>query len=104
MKCVAGEPASSRHLSGGALGGHRIEGIGPGFIPKIMRMDLVDEIISITDEDAYKTARELAKTEGVFGGISSGANTFTALQVAKRLGRGPRAVPVIVNSGRIYIA
>ena len=104
VKCVAGEPASSRHLSGGALGGHRIEGIGPGFIPKIMRMDLVDEIISITDEDAYKTARELAKTEGVFGGISSGANTFAALQVAKRLGPGHKVVTVIVDSGLRYLA
>jgi len=53
VKCVAIEPASSRHLSGGAVGGHRIEGIGPGFIPKIMRMDLVDEIIAVSDEDAY---------------------------------------------------
>ena len=104
VKCVAGEPASSRHLSGGALGGHRIEGIGPGFIPKIMRMDLVDEIISITDEDAYKTARELAKTEGVFGGISSGANTFAALQVARQLGPGHKVVTVIVDSGLRYLA
>src|SRR5437879_1640176 len=104
VKCVAGEPASSRHLSGGALGGHRIEGIGPGFIPKIMRMDLVDEIISITDEDAYKTARELAKTEGVFGGISSGANTFAALQIARQLGPGHKVVTVIVDSGLRYLA
>ena len=67
-------------------------------------MDLVDEIISITDEDAYKTARELARTEGVFGGISSGANTFAALQVAKRLGPGHKVVTVIVDSGLRYLA
>ncbi len=103
VKCVAAEPASSRHLSGGAVGGHRIEGIGPGFIPKIMRMDIVDEIISVSDEDAYKTARELAKTEGVFGGISSGANTFAALQVARKLGPGHRVVTVIVDSGLRYL-
>ena len=104
VKCIAIEPASSRHLSGGAVGGHRIEGIGTGFIPKIMRMDLVDEIKSVSDEDAYKTARELAKTEGVFGGISSGANTFAALQVAKQLGPGHRVVTVIVDSGLKYLA
>lgn len=82
VKCVAVEPASSRHLSKGTLGGHRIEGIGPGFIPKIMRMDLVDRIIPVSDEDAYSTARQLGKTEGVFGGSSSGANVFAALQLA----------------------
>lgn len=103
VKCVAVEPASSQHLSRGVVGGHRIEGIGPGFIPKIMRMDLVDEIISVTDKDAYNTARELAKTEGVFGGISSGANTFAALQVARRLGPGHRIVTVIVDSGLKYL-
>jgi len=103
VKCVAVEPASSRHLSGGALGGHRIEGIGPGFIPKIMRMDLVDRIISVSDEEAYATAREMARTEGVFGGISSGANVFAALQLAKELGSGHRVVTVIVDSGLRYL-
>jgi cysteine synthase A len=103
VKCVAVEPASSRHLSGGVLGGHRIEGIGPGFIPKIMRMDLVDRIISVSDEDAYATAREMARTEGMFGGISSGANVFAALQLAKELGQGHRVVTVIVDSGLRYL-
>ena len=101
-KCVAVEPASSRNLSGGALGGHRIEGIGAGFIPKIMRMDLVDGIKSVSDEEAYATAREMARTEGVFGGISSGANVFAALQLAKDLGPGHRVVTVIVDSGLRY--
>ena len=103
VKCVAVEPAASRNLSGGALGGHRIEGIGPGFIPKIMRMDLVDRIISVSDEEAYATAREMARTEGVFGGISSGANVFASLQLAKELGRGHRVVTVIVDSGLRYL-
>jgi cysteine synthase A len=103
VKCVAVEPAASRNLSGGALGGHRIEGIGPGFIPKIMRMDLVDRIISVSDEEAYATAREMAKTEGVFGGISSGANVFAALKLAKELGSGHRVVTVIVDSGLRYL-
>jgi cysteine synthase A len=104
VKCIAVEPASSRHLSGGLTGGHRIEGIGPGFIPKIMRMDLVDEVVSVTNEDAYKTARELARTEGIFGGISSGANVFAALQLARKLGPGHKVVTIIVDSGLKYVA
>jgi cysteine synthase A len=103
VKCVAVEPASSRHLSGGPLGGHRIEGTGPGFIPKVMRMDLVDRIVSVSDEEAHATAREMAKKEGVFGGISSGANVFAALQVAKELGPGHRVVTVVVDSGLRYL-
>lgn len=103
VRCVAVEPAASRHLSGGPLGGHRIEGIGPGFVPKIMRMDLVDEIIAVSNEDAYRTAQDLASVEGVFGGISSGANVFASLQVAKRLGPGRRVVTVIVDSGLKYL-
>ena len=103
VNCVAVEPATSRNLSGGTLGGHRIEGIGVGFIPKIMRMDLVDEIVAVTDEDAYETARNLAKIEGIFGGISSGANVFAALKIAKNLGKGHRVVTVIVDSGLNYL-
>ncbi len=103
IRCVAVEPAASRNLSGGPLGGHRIEGIGPGFIPKNMRMDLVDEIVSVSDQDAYETARKLAKVEGVFGGISSGANVFAALKIAKNLGQGRRVVTVIVDSGLKYL-
>jgi cysteine synthase A len=103
VNCVAVEPATSRNLSGGTLGGHRIEGIGVGFIPKIMRMDLVDEIVAVTDEDAYETARNLAKIEGIFGGISSGANVFAALKIAKDLGKGHRVVTVIVDSGLNYL-
>ena len=102
-KCVAVEPASSRHLSSGPLGGHRIEGIGPGFIPKIMRMDLVDEIISVNNEDAYRVAHELARTEGIFGGISTGANIFAALEIARKLGPGRRVVTIIVDSGLRYL-
>jgi cysteine synthase A len=66
-------------------------------------MDLVDEIIAVTDEDAYKTAQELARMEGVFGGMSSGANVFAALQVAKRLGPDRKVVTVIVDSGLKYL-
>ena len=69
-----------------------------------MRMDLVGEIISVTNEDAYNTARELARKEGVFAGISSGANLFAALQVARKLGPGHRVVTVVVDSGLRYLA
>jgi cysteine synthase A len=100
---VAVEPASSRNLSGGPLGGHRIEGIGAGFIPKIMRMDLVDEITAVSDDEAYATAREMTRTEGVFGGISSGANVFAALKLAKDLGPGHKVVTVVVDSGLRYL-
>ena len=103
IKCVAVEPAASRNLSGGPLGGHRIEGIGSGFIPKNMRMDLVDEIVAVSDQDAYETARKLATVEGIFGGISSGANVFAALKIAKNLGQGRRVVTVIVDSGLKYL-
>ncbi len=103
IKCVAVEPASSRHLSRGPLGGHRIEGIGPGFITKIMRMDLVDDIIAVSDEQAYATARDLARTEGLFAGISSGANVVAALRVAQELGPNHRVVTVAMDSGLKYL-
>lgn len=103
VKCVAVEPATHRNLSGGPLGGHRIEGIGVGFIPKIMRMDLVDDIMAVTDEDAYQTTRALAREEGIFGGTSSGANVFAALRVARELGPGRKVCTVIVDSGLKYL-
>ncbi len=103
VKCVAVEPDDSRHLSKGPTGGHRIEGIGPGFVPKVMRMDLVDEVVAVTDQEAYETARKLARVEGIFGGISSGANVFAALKVAKNLGQDKRVVTVIVDSGLKYL-
>lgn len=102
VKCFAGEPDAHRNISGGAMGGHRIEGVGIGFLPKIMRMDLVDEVVSVKDDDAYETARALAREEGILGGISSGANVFAALQLARELGPGKRVVTVIVDSGLKY--
>ena len=103
VKCVAVEPSSHRNLSGGPLGGHRIEGIGIGFIPKIMRMDLVDEIVAVSDEDAFETTRALAREEGIFGGISSGANVFAAIRIARKIGKGHKVVTVIVDSGLKYL-
>lgn len=102
--CVATEPANSRALSGvGEMGGHRLEGMGPGFVPHNFKRELADEIIAVTDEDAYETARTLAVQEGVFGGISSGCNVWAALQVARRLGPGKRVLAVICDSGLKYL-
>jgi len=104
VTCVALEPAASPALSGrGPLGGHRIEGTGAGFVPSIFRKDLVDEIIAVTDEDSYETARRLARVEGIFGGISCGANVWAAMKVARALGAGRRVVTVIVDSGLKYL-
>jgi cysteine synthase len=104
VQCVAIEPANSRALSGqGPFGGHRLEGMGPGFVPAICRLDLADEIVAVTDEDAYETARRLAREEGIFGGISSGCNVWAALQMARRLGPGRRVVTMIVDSGLKYL-
>ena len=104
VRCIALEPDNSRALSGeGPLGGHRLEGMGAGFVPSICRLDLADEIIAVSDENAYETARQLARVEGIFGGISSGANVWAALQRARHLGSGHHVVTVIVDSGLKYL-
>jgi len=84
IKTFAVEPASSPVLSGGKPGRHRIQGIGAGFIPKNCNMAVIDEVLQSTDEDAFETARQLALQEGILAGISTGANVWAAMQVAKR--------------------
>ena len=84
VKVVAVEPSSSAVISGKAPGPHKIQGIGAGFIPKVLNTAIIDEIIQIDDEDAFTTARELATTEGVFAGISSGANLYAATKVSTK--------------------
>jgi cysteine synthase A len=104
VRCVALEPAASPALSGrGPLGGHRIEGIGAGFVPAICRLDLADEIVAVSDADAFKTARRLAQEEGILGGTSCGANVWAALRLARDLGPGRPVVTVIVDSGLKYL-
>lgn len=104
IKCIATEPYYVRALSNGDLSGsHQLEGMGIGFVPKICRLDLADEIIPIKDEDAFATARELASKEGIFGGISSGANVWAAMIRAKLLGKGKKIVTVICDSGLKYL-
>lgn len=104
IRCVAVEPFNVRPLSGGDTSGtHKLEGIGAGFVPSICRLDLADEIIPVKDEDAYETARGLARTEGIFGGTTSGANVWAAIQRARVLGPGKRVVTVICDSGLKYL-
>jgi len=104
IRCIAVEPDQVRALSGGDVSGsHRLEGIGAGFVPGIFRGDLADQIIAVTDEDAFATARLLARREGIFGGISSGANVWAAIQRAKALGAGKRVVTVVCDSGLKYL-
>jgi cysteine synthase A len=104
IRCLAIEPLHVRALSGGDVSGkHRLEGIGSGFIPSIVRRDLIDEIIAVSDEDAYATARKLARQEGIFGGTTSGANVWAALQRARILGPGKRIVTIVCDSGLKYL-
>ena len=104
FKAVAVEPFNSPVLSGGKPGPHKIQGIGAGFIPSTLRMDLVDEVIKVKYEDAVKTSRLLAKKEGMLAGISSGAATHAALQVAKRPENENKTLVVILpDTGERYL-
>jgi cysteine synthase len=102
---VAVEPASSPVLSGGAPGPHKIQGIGAGFVPEVLDRDVVDEVLTVGDEDALETARRVAKEEGVLAGISAGANIWAALEVAARPEMvGKRVVTIVCDSGERYMS
>lgn len=104
VRIVAVEPANSSVLSGGNPGPHMIQGIGAGFIPDNLNMDLIDEVMQITDEEAIDMTRELSKLEGLFVGISSGANIAAALKLATRFGKGRRIVTIAPDSGDKYMS
>jgi len=104
IKIVAVEPASSAVLSGNKPGPHKIQGIGAGFIPKILNREIIDEIITVEDNDAFQTSKRLAREEGLFVGISSGAACFAALKLAKSLGVGKRIVVVFPDTGERYFS
>ncbi|MFW6364274.1 MAG: cysteine synthase A, partial [Spirochaeta sp.] len=101
---VAVEPQNSAVLSGGPPGPHRLQGIGAGFIPEVLDRNILDEVLTVSNEDATATARELAKQEGILGGVSSGANVWAALQMAARPeNSGKRIVTFICDSGERYL-
>jgi len=105
FKAIAVEPTGSSVLSGGSPGPHRIQGIGAGFIPEVLRLELVDKIVQVTDEDAVTTARRLAKEEGILAGISSGAAVWAALQIAKRPQNKDKLIVVILpDTGERYLS
>lgn len=104
IETFAVEPAESAVLSGGSSGSHKIEGIGIGFIPPLWQPEFVNEILTVTTEDALTMARRLAKEEGIFAGTSTGANVVAALRVAERLGQEKTVATIIVDSGMRYLS
>ncbi|MBR2567868.1 MAG: cysteine synthase A [Paenibacillus sp.] len=104
VKVVAVEPAASPILSGGKPGPHKIQGIGANFIPDILNQEVYDQIITIENDDAFETARRVAKEEGLLVGISSGAAINAALQVAAELGEGKRVIAVVPSNGERYLS
>ena len=104
MRFTAGEPYYVRNVSGGDTDGtHKLEGIGLSFKPTILREDLINQVMAVEDRDAYRTAQDLARKEGIFGGITCGANVWMALQRAQEIGPGKKIVTVIIDSGLKYL-
>ena len=101
---IAVEPAGSPVLSGGEPGPHKIQGIGAGFVPKVLNRAVIDRVMTVTDDEAYQTAKQLSKKEGLLVGISAGANVFAAQKVAQELGPGKNVVTILCDTGERYIS
>ena len=105
IQIIAAEPKDSPVLSGGKAGPHKIQGIGAGFVPDVLNVSLYNEIITVSNEDAIATAKELAKTEGILVGISAGANVYAAMQVAKRPeNQGKTIVTILCDTAERYLS
>lgn len=104
IKVVAVEPHNSPVISGGKAAPHKIQGIGAGFVPEVYEKDVVDEVMTITDEESYEYARRFGTEEGILVGISSGANIAAAIKIAKKLGKGKKVVTVAPDGGEKYIS
>lgn len=104
IQVIAVEPAGSPVLSGGDPGPHKIQGIGAGFIPKVLNRKILDRVITVTDDEAYQTAKQLSKKEGLLVGISAGANVFAAQKIADELGPGKNVVTILCDTGERYIS
>lgn len=105
MQTIAVEPEDSPILSGGTHSPHKIQGIGAGFVPEILNREIIDEVVTVGNDDAFETAREVAKSEGVFCGISSGAAAHAALQVARRPeNKGKTIVVILPDTGERYLS
>ncbi|HJT20348.1 MAG TPA: cysteine synthase A [Nitrospira sp.] len=104
VKVIAVEPAGSPVLSGGDPGPHKIQGIGAGFIPRVLNRKILDRVMTVTDDEAYQTAKQLSKQEGLLVGISAGANVFAAQKIAEELGPGKNVVTVLCDTGERYIS
>ncbi|SDC54540.1 cysteine synthase [Pelagirhabdus alkalitolerans] len=104
ISLYAVEPSDSAILSGEEPGPHKIQGIGAGFVPKILNTEIYDDIVKVTNDQAYSTAREAARLEGLLGGVSSGAAIYAATQVAKSLGKGKKVLAIIPSNGERYLS
>lgn len=104
IKIVAVEPKDSPVLSGGKPGPHKIQGIGAGFVPRVLNTEIYDEIIQVTTEEAFAAARKVARLEGILGGISAGAAMHAAFKVAKELGPGKRVLAIVPDNGERYLS
>ncbi len=104
LKVIAVEPADSPVLSQNKAGSHKIQGIGAGFIPEILNLDIIDEVITVTNEEAFEVSRQLCKQEGILAGISAGANVWAAIETARKAGKEKNILTFIPDTGERYLS